>query len=322
MDKSKLLELCDFRTLPVPEKLLELRVPTASVEQDVQTVATRFLTIEPVKDAVQMGDFVVLTPDAPLDIGDITDYRAFAQANQGEVQINVGKGFYDADWEQALVGKTLGDTVTLPQRGNGQTATLTQIKRRVTPALTDELVARMGLEGIDTIEAYRASVTDKYAKRAHQTNVNALVGMLTKQLVAQCKFADLSEELAAEDASTMQQIEAMAAQRQTTVEAIVAQMVPGSDNKTHEERLAELHEANLKQLKQRLIAEVMAAQDGVTFDRESYEKTVAQYLAQGVPQETIDTQFTYEVYLQSAAGGYLAEKIEAYYNDKFKVVRV
>lgn len=177
MGEGKVTDVYDFRKVPVPEKLLEIPLDMQKVREKLEEVPEKFLTIEEATDAVCPGDIVTIT------------------LPEETVQMNVGKHFYDAVWEDTLVGMKPGNEVTLPARGANQTGRLTQIKRRIYPPLTDELIVKLGLEGISTIGEYQAYIEERMIGMSRYQKEGALVQYVSKKVVEQSGFEDMEEGL-------------------------------------------------------------------------------------------------------------------------------
>ena len=89
MENRKLMKLYDFRSLKLPEKLLELTVDTERLDKAVAETAGRFLTIEMTDGGIKEGDFVVVET-VPADEGDNgADYRDRAEIVPGHIQVNI-----------------------------------------------------------------------------------------------------------------------------------------------------------------------------------------------------------------------------------------
>ncbi len=191
MDTGKLTKFVDFREIPVPEALLQLKVSPEVLDRDVADLGNRFATIETVSDGIKAGDIVVIKTEAPIDADpNGADYRHEAQAASGEVQINVGKGFYDKEFEQSLLGKKTGDTVTLPKRGQGKPGVIAEIKRIVPAEVTDDLAKKAGFNDLN---AYRDHKRKEHENRDKRKKLDGIVSFIIKELREKCEFEDVEE---------------------------------------------------------------------------------------------------------------------------------
>lgn len=302
-----LQKLYDFREAELPEALFALTWDPAAVEKQVEDVRARFLTIE--------------ETTGPVEEGDIALFLLPAQGEQKEktVQVNVGKHFYDAAFEQSLIGLSVGAEVTMPAREGGRKGTLVSLKRRKLATLSDELIARMGLEGIDTVEGYREMHKQKLIARDKKKKCDALYNLVSKKARENSVYGDLSTLIAEKLADYERQLHEMAAAHGMSYEELRDMNTPPQCD-TPEKKDAYWRERAEDDVKLALLANACVKENQAVFTREEYEAMCRDYLAQGATQEQIDAQFTYEVYLEAAPKDYYQKQILAYFDNRFKVV--
>ncbi len=314
MDTGKLTKFVDFREIPVPEALLQLKVSPEVLDQDVNDLGNRFATIESVADGIKAGDIVVVKVETSVDKDpNGADYRHEAQAASGEVQINVGKGFYDKDFEQSLLGKKAGDAVTLPKRGQGKPGVISEVKRIVPAEVTDDLAKRAGFNDLN---AYRDHKREEHENRDKRKKLDGIYSYLIKALREQCEFGDIEPEIAEAIAEGKAQYQKFAERDGMTLEELEDQTIPGGK----ENRESFYRNKAVENVKNRLISRATAERDGAKFDRESYEATVAEYVAEGMDEKQLRERMPYEDYLKFAPDNYLYQCIQKYYANKFKAV--
>lgn len=86
-----------------------------------------------------------------------------ARFQKSDIAITVGLGLFNRDIESALQGRTVGASFTVETKGEAVAVTILSASRRVIPdALTDEMVLPLQMEGIDTLEAYKAYLRQWY----------------------------------------------------------------------------------------------------------------------------------------------------------------
>lgn len=307
MESNKLIKLFDFKGLELPEQLFGLSYRKEDVENALEAVREKFLTIEEVTGPVVKGDIAVIS----LPATDSEDAK--------QVQINVCKYFYDNDFEDSLVGLEKGAAVTMPRRDLGRAGTLAQIKRRVLPALTDTLIARLGIEGADTMDGYRAVVRQELVEEDKQKKANAILTMILREVTAKSEFGDITEEIDAAFEKAKEQFRDAAQQREMSYEEALAQFTP-SQYETLEQRETYLRESAEAQAKQHLIAQYYFEQDGKVLDQAGFEAFKQFYLDKGMDRNQVEQQLTYEVYCDSAPLQYYQELAMACYENRFKVV--
>ncbi len=306
MGQEKLLKLFDFRELDMSPKLFALSYSEAAVDQMLDLVRERSLTIQAVPGPVERGDIVVL------------DVPAAGEQEAETLQLNVQKYFYDNDFEDSLVGRMPGDSLTLPARGNGRPCTLTQIKRRVLPVLTDELVAALELEDITTVAAYRQMVVDGFVEEDRAKKSDAIVTVATNHTLEKSQFGDLTEEIAEERAADEAQYHAMAKAYGMTYEEILARSIPAK-YETAEQREEFLQSQAVKGAKLNLVFARYAEETGTVIDQAGYEAAKQTYLDRGASPEQIAQMFPFRAYWVETATNCFRNAVLDYYKDRFTV---
>ncbi|MCD8106607.1 MAG: hypothetical protein LUE20_01410 [Oscillospiraceae bacterium] len=314
MDRGKLTKFVDFRGIAVPDALLQLKVSPEVLDKDVADLGNRFATIEATSDGISPGDIVVIQVETPVDADpNGADYRHEAQASSGSIQINVGKGFYDKDFEQSLLGKKTGDDVVLPKRGQGKPGTISEIKRIIPAEVTDDLAKKAGFNDLN---AYREHKREEHENKDKRKKLDGIVSFLTKALREQCEFGDIEPEIAEAIEEGKAQFQMFAEKDGMTLEEMEAKIIPGGK----EEKESFYRGKAEENVKNRLISRATAERDGVEFNRESYEAMVAEYVAKGMDEEKLRQQMPYEDYLKFAGDNYIVQCIQKYFADKFKAV--
>lgn len=311
MEASQALqELYDFRQLTLPEALFTLTWDENAVERAVNDLRTRFLTIVEVQDLVVSGDIVQLLLPA---VGD---------KKEKIVQINVGKRFYDAAFEEVLVGASLGDVFTMPaRRDTGRTGTLVSIKRRILPELRDELVVRMNLEGVTTLADYREREKQAGIQADKVKKQKALLGMVKREAVKYSVFGSLETLIQERLAAYEKDLRLVAEMNGMSYEEFRAMNTPEQYN-TPEKQDAYWYEKSEGDIKLKLVAEAFVKQENKTFTQEDYENKCRELLSVGATQEQIDARFPFEVFMEAAPVEYYEKCIAAYYEDHFHVAEI
>lgn len=302
-----LQKLYDFRDVELPEALFALAWDPGAVEQAVEDVRVRFLTIHEAADTVTPGDFAV--------------FRLPAQGEQKEktVQVNVGKHFYDAAFEDSLAGLEIGAEVTMPTREGNRKGVLVSLKRRKLPEISDELIARMELEGANTVDAYREMVKQKMLAREKQKKCNALRTVVLKAVCKHSAFGSLDTLVEEKLADYDTQLREIAQQNGMTYEELKNMNTPAQYD-TPEKKAAYWKERAEGDVKIDLISRAYTEAEGKVFSHEDYEAECRELLSMGRTQEQLDRLFSYETFLKSAPKEYYCKGILAYFDNRFKVV--
>ena len=98
------------------------------------------------------------------DLGDVVSCRkesADARFRRDQAKITVGAGLLDKAEEQKLAGARVGTARTLTCRGSKVTVTVLAVRKRKVPPLEDRMVAALGIDGVQTVDQYRAYLMDQ-----------------------------------------------------------------------------------------------------------------------------------------------------------------
>lgn len=145
-----------IRSIPSDEELTELARKAIVREQMV-------LVPLPESEAAQTGDTLSLKTVSVLP-----------KFNKEKVSVSLGRGLYNKELEDALVGCKVGDTVSLTIQEQPVTATVLEIKRKQVPEPTDEMVAAleakdMKNQPIHTVADYIAFIHEQKTMEALST---------------------------------------------------------------------------------------------------------------------------------------------------------
>ena len=105
--------------------------------------------------------------------------RQSPQWNRPRVLFYPRRGLGGQALEKALLGMTEGESKTAATDGTQVTLTVTRIVRRAPCPLTDELVKSEKIEGVDTVEAYKAW----YRKTTEEANREHALSAVTKDIL-------------------------------------------------------------------------------------------------------------------------------------------
>lgn len=150
-----------IRAIPTEAELLELARKAIVREQLV-------LAALPEGEAAQVGDTAVLKT--------VSDLPKF---NKERVTVTLGRGLYNRDLENALIGRKVGEGVTITVQENEVSATVLELKRKQAPEPTDEMVEELQAKDlhnqpIHTVAEYEAYVREQKTSEV-LANVNYYV---------------------------------------------------------------------------------------------------------------------------------------------------
>ena len=249
-------KLYDYREVTVPAALLQAEVTREEMDAELALAAARFTTIASVDGPVAAGDVVAL---------DYTDDKGLHR-----IYANVGKGFDDL--EDRLPGLSLGDKVQL----RNAEATIVSVKRPTVPALTDEYVQQLSIEGVATTAQLEDHLFLKLAELQRKRKFRGIMGIVSKAIMEKTEFEDLLQHpwyLALHEVM-MGRIAGFAAQNGQTVEEAMPAALRMEGKSLEECRLA-LQDMCLERAKQAALGQAYAAQNGAQIAQEGAAADVA-----------------------------------------------
>lgn len=242
-------KLCDFDSVRIPEELLTVCADEQQVEQEVEQLSVRY-AVQTSVQTVEEGDVVYCTADAQSypDARDIILYTAIDMPGAEKAS-------------QAVNGKSVGDTAETEICGKDVKLWIKKIIRLSPAEVNDELVASIGIDGVLSVEAYRAYVTEKLLADAASQNHKMAVREVILGLVAGSEFDYDEAELDEYVKSNLEQIEA-------EYNAYGIEM-PAID---------EIRESILDQFKENWLAREYCSRKGITVDRAAAEADADQMI--------------------------------------------
>ena len=171
-------------------KKADVEVTEEDVENEVKRVQDRYAdwVVREDDDAAQLGDQVV------IDFVGTKDGVAFEGGSGENYPLELGSGSFIPGFEEQLVGVKKGEEkdveVTFPENYQaaelaGQPATfhctVHEVKYKDLPELNDELIKKLKIENVETVDAYKEKVkTDLTAQKEREAEENFTNELLGK----------------------------------------------------------------------------------------------------------------------------------------------
>jgi len=234
---------------------------------------------------------------AVFDFSGSVDGVKFDGGTAENYELKIGSGQFIPGFEAQMIGMNVEESkdlkVTFPENYQEKTLAgkeavfavkLHEIKQRLVPALTEDLVKELEIAGVETIEQYRDHVKSSIELRKRQNNENALVDQVVRLATENATF-EVPEEMVAEEAARMQEnAERQIKQYKLDFDTYLKYM-----GKTKEEYEAGLKEEALRTVKSQLVVEAVGKAEGLTATKEEIEakylEIVEQYKSQNVTIE-------------------------------------
>lgn len=174
------------------DKLDPSRIPSnQEIDEAVEKRLTKaHITLKdlPEGETIQTGDTAMLRTESVLP-----------KFNKAKVPVTVGTNLYDRELETVLVGRKVGERGQLDKDGEPVTYEILSAKRKLVPDVTDAMAAEQGIEGVDTVEKFRAHL-------AKEKTDFALGGLAGEVMEAMLRDAE-TDEPADEDLDRLGELE-------------------------------------------------------------------------------------------------------------------
>ena len=167
------------RSLPPEAELIELAR---------KAIVKEHLVLQPVpaEEAAQIGDTVTMSTVSELP-----------KFNKPKVTASLGRGLYHKELETMAVGKKAGDSFSLTIQEKAVDVTILEIKRKLAPEPTDEMVVAMGAKDyqdqlITTVDGYiRFILTQKIDMEVARVNYYIMEAILQDYPVTDYAESDI-----------------------------------------------------------------------------------------------------------------------------------
>ncbi|HOW38186.1 MAG TPA: trigger factor [Bacillota bacterium] len=240
---------------------------------------------------------LALQETAVFDFSGTVDGVKFEGGTSENYELVIGSNQFIPGFEEQMIGMNPGESkdvvVTFPADYHeknlaGKEAVfavkLHEIKQRVVPTLTDDFVKDLNLEGVSSVDEYRAHVRSTIETRKKEQNANRLSNEAVEQAVANATF-EVPVEMVQEEVSRLREN----TQRQIKQYGLDFATYLKYMGKTEEEYGKDLETEALRNLRTQLVIEAVAkAENFQATDAEieaKYLEIVEQYKAQKVTIE-------------------------------------
>jgi len=279
----------DYKGLAVTRRAPQ--VGDAEVDAELQKLRESYATLVDAagRDVAQDGDYAVIDHEGTID------GQPFDGSHAKGVTVKVGQGKVEEGFIPALLGKKVGETAEFeepfpPDHRNPQLrgkqarmkVTLQGLKVRELAALDDALAARVGIEGIETLEQLKARIRADLGKREARRAQSELKDALLKAALEKNSF---------EVPPSMVE-RAIDAMLEGTVERFARMGVDVSQLDLDVARLrGDLREQALLQVRGALLLDAVATAERIEVTEDDLQAEVARLADEmGVPVETARKQ--------------------------------
>ena len=298
----KILKLFDFKKCELPEKLFEIKIPQAKIDEKIEKAAEHFLTIEEQDGAVQNGDIAAVRIESP-DSSIQSDCERFS----------VGKGFFYQEIDSEILGKQKGDSFSLKIGDVSAKITVLWVKRRVVPDFTDAMAAQMGIEDVANVREYTDYVTQELADEEKEKKQNGIWLLVSKKIIEESSFEMDAQEV---EAQYKKDTDYLQNELGDDFEEFMQVKYHG---KSLEESKQNFKKDIEKTLKLCAIAAPMAAEDGIEWSREEYEAVIDDMVSEDYSRDELEQSMSFDDYVKQQTEEYFKGKVLEYFDDRFSI---
>ena len=284
------IKLGEYKNLKVD--LLPVEPSKAEVEAEIGR------KLEQNAEIVVKEEGVIETNDtAVFDFSGSVDGEKFEGGTAENYELVIGSGSFIPGFEEQMLGMASEEeknvVVTFPEDYQekslaGKEAVFAvkihEIKTRVVPALDEEFVKELNLDGVNTVEDYKKNVAEELKANKEKQNEQFLRQSVVSKAASNAEF-DLPIEMIKDEAHNMNENTKNQIKQYGLDFAMYLQYM----GKTEEEYQTELEEQARKTLSEQFVINEIAKVEGLTASKEEidakYAEIVEQYKSQNVTLE-------------------------------------
>ena len=214
------------------------------------------------------------------------------------VKFAVGSGMFNPRLEALAEGMVLGETRELDLPEGHVALTLLEVTNKVVPELTDDLVEKLGLEGVHTVEEYTAYLTGQQMAELVRRESYAPTIYLIRQVVDGSEFVLYQEDWQKIIDLRLERSRVLARAEDMTLEEMTPEQFEGRiPVKSYHELVAMEQRDAWQTLCLNLLGRHLAAQTGQAPSQEGYDREIRDYVASwSVSEELAQSAYPYECY--------------------------
>lgn len=229
------------------------------------------------------GDVVNIDYTGILD-GESTPFQGGSAKGS---HLELGSASFISGFEEGLVGKRVGDTVTLnltfPTQYYAQyagkkvtfTVTINAIEKKIVPEMSDALIAKYTDNKIVTVQAYKEYANQYLLAQKNAEFESSLKAELVKRVVQDTKFGKLDQDkLDQYYSDVVKYYNALASRKGLTLETYVA----NSYGKSMEEFYADLKGVAEETMKEEIVLNEIISKENIVLSDEQYNSMISEYM--------------------------------------------
>ncbi|NMM64497.1 hypothetical protein HBE96_17930 [Clostridium sp. P21] len=309
MFKSKVLEIYDFRNVKITEELLKIEIDKSEIDNSLMLVAKKNAVSIDADDEVKKGDQVIVEMESSLD-----------KFNRKNLPIVVGMGLFNKSFEDELLGMKKNEVKSTNVDESSVTVKIMSIKRKVIPKVTNEMIKKLDIKGIGTIDEFKRNIYNEKVTEIKVDKLQKICWMVLDEAIKKSKFLVLEDDIEKLCDSELDRCRAIAKKENLVFEEMTKEQmearVPAS---TVEEFREYLKKYYADELKSTLTAMKLAEEEKVIFDENKYDEYIKEEAKSHYKGdiEAAKAMNPFLRYISLQYSMYLYRKIEKYFETKF-----
>lgn len=265
--KSRALQVRDYHSVDIKPLLGPFAPDEEALEKELQRLANPYIRWEE-GTVLSDGDQAVCRLESECP-----------RFRKEKVRFVAGSGMFHRELEACSIGMSVGETKTLELPEGKVALTLTAVMNRIAPGADDRMVEKLGLEGIRTVEAYRAYLLTQQKEAAFQEALSKPQAELMREVCRQSEFVLGKEDWAAVVERELDRCRVLSRQEGMTLEEMTPEQFAGRiPVKSYHELVAMVQDSAWDRLCEYLLGRRYAEEDGFEPEEGDYEAFIADYV--------------------------------------------
>ncbi|WP_346356067.1 hypothetical protein [Azotosporobacter soli] len=304
MFKSKIKEMFNYKRIYVSDEYLRVEVDEAQIQEALLATAKRNAELLEVDDYIKKGDLVTIKMESMLE-----------WYNQKSIVLLVGAGMFHQQFENKLIGLKKNENQVIKFDGYIIKTKIIKIERQYVPLLTDEMAARSGVEGVDSVKKLREYLYAESLRRSRQESYRKTSNIVFEQLVKLSEFLIAETDLDLICRSEISRwITLLEIAGLDATELTPEQLELRIGCRSLEEFMQYNRSWYILMIKEMLLGKALAKMDRVAFTKRTYEDYIRRYaLENGYKLEQARRLVAYEKYVMESYQRYGRERVYQYF---------
>ena len=303
--RSKVVAVKDYREVPL--EIPAFLPDKAALEKEMSRLQTPFITWQ-AGDTVSNGDMVCCSLSSSA-----------ARFQKDQVRFVAGMGMFHHQLEDLSLGMQVGETAAIELPEGSVSLRVLEVKKRIIPPLSDEMVKAQGLEGVHTLEEYRRYLLDQQLEQALNEVCYSLVNQVEQAVLFHSEFILCKEDWKQAVTLELDRCRAIARQDGMVLEEMTPQQFEGKiPVKSYEELVAMTQDTCWDTLRCYLLGQVYAQEDGFTVNEQGYAAFIQEYCAMWhLSEDQAKAAQTFQVYSYNQWSGHAYQVWRNYVTQQF-----